>query len=266
MPTIELICGNCIDVIKNIKDCSIDLTVTSPPYDHNRTYGGYIKEFEEDVWKKILLELYRVTVVGGVVVWVVGDTVVKGSETGTSFKQALYAKDVGFRLHDTMIYEKTGISFSESVRYYQIFEYMFIFSKGRPKTINLIRDRKNLRFGDSLRSHKNKRTPDGDMVTIYINERYVSEVGVRTNIWRICSVRNANSGYVGDHPAIFPESLARDHVITWSNVGDVVLDPMMGSGTVGYMCKELSRDFIGIEINPEYYEIARKRINNEEKQ
>lgn len=258
---IDLRLGDCLEVMKTIPDDSIDLTVTSPPYDNLRTYNGYTFDFENTA-----KELYRITKKGGVVVWVVGDATIKGSETGTSFKQALYFKEIGFNLHDTMIYKKMGVPFPEFNRYYPSFEYMFVLSKGKPKTNNLIKDRKNIHFGATLDRLKHGRQKDGSLKqsSCYGQKRKIEEYGVRYNIWEYS---NAPSNGTKDkiaykHPATFPEKLAQDHIISWSNENDLVLDPFMGSGTTGKMCKLLNRNFIGIEISKEYLDIAKERIEN----
>ena len=243
---IDLRLGDCLEVMKSLPDASIDLTVTSPPYDNLRTYNGYSFDFEG-----IAKELYRVTKDGGVVVWVVGDATINGSETGTSFKQALYFKEIGFNLHDTMIWEKTGRLPTQD-RYYAIFEYMFVFSKGKPKAMNFICDHKTTAGGrvqqkDSVINKGNNVKGDGFFIR--------NEFARRPNIWKINIGINKTT-----HPAIFPESLAKDHIISWSNEGDTVLDCFLGSGTTGKVAKQLNRQFIGIEISPEYLEIAKNRI------
>ena len=217
---------------------SIDLTVTSPPYDDLRTYNGYSFDFES-----IAKELYRVTKLGGGIVWVVGDQTKNGSESGTSFKQALYFKEIGFNLHDTMIYEKNSSTYPASVsgnRYSQIFEYMFVFSKGKPKA-KLICDKPNKWAGHKDFSGKLKNP--------------VPDFSPRTNIWRYITSFNGVK-----HPAPFPEQLAADHIISWSNEGDVIYDPFMGSGTTGYVAKKLNRNYIGSEISLDYCLIANQRI------
>ena len=256
----KLINGDCLEVMKTLEDNSIDLTITSPPYDNLRDYFGYTFDFES-----IAKELYRVTKNGGVVVWVVGDATIKGSETGTSFKQALYFKEIGFNLHDTMIYQKSGIPFPEFNRYYPSFEYMFILSKGKPKTFNLIQDRKNIHAGATLDRLKHGRQSDGTLKqsSCYGKKRKIKEFGVRYNIWQYS---NAPSNGTKDkiaykHPATFPEKLAEDHILSWSNEGDTVLDPMCGSGTTLKMAKKNNRNFIGIELDKEYVKIAEARIN-----
>lgn len=228
---------------KNISDNFIDLTVTSPPYDDLRKYNGFIFDY-----KSMFEELYRVTKQGGVVVWVVGDKTHNGSETGTSFKHALYAKDIGFRLHDTMIYEKNNPIPQNHNRYEQCFEYMFIFSKGKPNTFNPLKEetknkgvamewgnRKTIMDTNQARRHRNSE--------IRITKAYKN----RSNIFRY-SIGGGRTG----HPAVFPEQLAEDHIVTWSNKGDIVFDPMCGSGTTCKMAWLNKRNFIGIDISEEY--------------
>jgi len=245
--------GDCLDVMPYIEDGSIDLTITSPPYDNLRTYENDLV-WNWDVFTNIAKELYRVTKKGGVVVWVVGDATIKGSETGTSFKQALYFKEIGFNLHDTMIYHKPQACFGSNNCYLQSFEYMFVFSKGKPSSLNLMRDRKNVRSGSESMS-KQGLSPDG--IKSKRIKKKMDEYGKRKNIWEY-GVGGGNTG----HPAIFPEQLALDHIISWSNPNDVILDPMMGSGTTGKMAKILKRKFIGIEKVPKYFGISTERIQN----
>jgi len=251
------ICDNLIG-ISELQNNSIDLTVTSPPYDNLRTYNGYSFDFE-----KLAQGLYRVTKEGGVVVWIVGDATIKGSETGTSFKQALYFKEIGFNLHDTMIYQKTGCSMPSPNRYLSNFEYMFIISKGKPKTHNLIEDRKN-RFPKRWGKGRKVRNKDG---TWSYRENYVAkEYGRRFNIWKY---NNGGQGYgnsdkfANKHPATFPEQLAKDHVLSWSNEGDTVLDPFLGSGTTLKMCIETNRNGIGFEVAGKYEPIIRGRLKHD---
>lgn len=245
---------NCLDTMARMNDNFIDLTVTSPPYDNLRDYNGYSFDFES-----VAKELYRVTKEGGVVVWVVGDATIKGSETGTSFKQALFFKECGFNLHDTMIYEKTGVMPSK-VRYTQQFEYMFILSKGKPKSINLIKDRRNNWAGSETFSNITVRQKDGTLKKK--DKKKINEFGLRFNIWRIIN----GSGFgqkdkiAYKHPATFPEQLANDHIISWSNKNDLIYDPFMGSGTTAKMSKINNRNWIGSEMSEEYCEIIKQRI------
>jgi len=250
----SIYCDDCVEVMKQWSGNIINLTVTSPPYDNLRDYKGYEFDFEG-----IATQLYRVTKQGGIVVWVVGDATIKGSETGTSFKQALYFKEIGFNLHDTMIYSKAGFQYPATNRYHQTFEYMFIFSKGKPKTFNPIKDRKNK--WDGPWGRKTSRNKDGTL-TEKKREIKNNEYGQRYNVWYY-SIGKGNSTrdeIAYKHPAIFPERLARDHIVSWSSPEDIVLDPMCGSGTTLKEAKKLNRQFVGIDISEEYCAIANERL------
>lgn len=250
---INLMLGDCLERMKEIPEGSIDLTVTSPPYDNLRTYNNTL-EWGEHIWKPVLQELFRVTKQGGVIVWIVADATIKGSETGTSFKQVLYAMECGFNLHDTMIWNKNGFSAVGALktRYAPVFEYMFVFSKHRIHTFNPIKDRENKHKQKSI--SKTKRLADG---TIKKGASYISsDYGQRFNVWECFPVRQSGAC----HPAPFPEQIAIDHIISWSNEGDTVLDCFMGSGTTGVACKNLNRNFIGIEKDETYFKMAQERI------
>lgn len=255
---------NCLDTMARMPDNFVDLTVTSPPYDNLRTYNDNIdKTWNQDVWQAIIKELFRVTKEGGVVVWVVGDATINGSETGTSFRQALYAMECGFNLHDTMIYSRQA-RFPDKTRYYPCFEYMFIFSKNTPKSFNQICDRKNTQYGTSLLS-STERNKDGSMREMSGSKigRKIKEYGARGNIW------DYNSGYMLSttdviafkHSAIYPEKLAKDQIYSWSNEGDLIYDPFMGSGTTAKMAHLQKRNWIGSEISKEYVDLANKRLD-----
>lgn len=241
---------DCLETMKRMPDNFVDLTVTSPPYDNLRTYNGF--KFD---WQETIKELYRVTKEGGVVVWVVGDATIKGSETGTSFKQALWAKECGFNLHDTMIYLKEQLAYPDTNRYYNAFEYMFVLSKNKPAVVNLIKDKPNKSFGRTV-SGKG-REKDGSSKERTRANQPIYEYGVRWNYWLIY---NQKRGIETQHPAIFPEQLAHDHIISWSNEQDTVYDPFMGSGTTAKACQDLNRNYIGSEISKEYCEIAEERL------
>lgn len=253
---IDLRHGDCLDLMKDIYSGSIDLVVTSPPYDNLRTYNDSL-EWNESIWQAVIVQLKRIIKKGGVVVWIVNDATINGSETGTSFKQALYFKKIGFNLHDTMIWQKSTAPFQHKNRYVSCFEYMFVFSKEKPNTSNLIRDRKNKHGGIQVRG--TERQPNGKTKkrTEIQKSKVVKEFGSRFNIWSINEVKSNTT----NHPAVFPIELAQDHIKTWSNENDIVLDPFMGSGTTGVACKNLNRNFIGIEKDDKYFEIAKNRIN-----
>lgn len=252
-----LYCNDGLKVMKSFKDEFIDLTITSPPYDNLRNYNGYDLDIN-----KIIKELFRITKVGGVVVWVVGDSTIKGSETGSSFKQALEFINVGFNLHDTMIYEKNGPAYPSKNRYYSIFEYMFVFSRSGPEVFNPIKDRKNRWAGQKWSNKRSRRNVNGDLKSSSWEANQGGEYGTRFNIWRY----NVGHGYstkdkiAYEHPAIFPEKLAEDHILSWSNEGGQVFDLFNGSGTTFKMSLKNNRKFIGSEISEKYCEITKKRI------
>ena len=254
---IQLQQGDCLELMKNIPDGSVDLTVTSPPYDNLRTYNGNINQWNFDKFKEIAKELYRITKGGGVVVWIVADATIKGSETGTSFRQALHFMDCGFNLHDTMIWNKGNCSSIGSLnRYENVFEYMFVFSKGKPKSANIIKDKPNKRFGE--KQSGSIRQANGEVrKTSGYGKRCIAEFGRRHNVWDVVPCKSPAERL---HPAPFPEQLAKDHIISWSNEGDTVLDCFMGSGTTGKMAVLNNRRFIGIELDEGYFNIAKKRI------
>ena len=249
--------SNC-ETMARMPDNFIDLTVTSPPYDNLRDYEGYSFNFE-----RVAQELFRVTKEGGIVVWVVNDAVIDGSETLTSAKQKIYFREnCGFKIHDTMIYKKNGAPFPDKTRYDQVFEYMFVLSKGKPKTVNLIKDKKNKWAGSKNFGTRTNRLKNGEIGTSSLADKEVNEFGVRYNIWEY----KTGFGYsttdkiAYEHPAIFPEKLAQDHILSWSNEREIVYDPFMGSGAVAKMCIKTNRNYVGSEISKKYCDIAEKRI------
>jgi site-specific DNA-methyltransferase (adenine-specific) len=260
--------GDSIEVMKQFPNNSIDLTVTSPPYDNLRTYKGKIKDdvvFDDYFsfpFVDMAKELFRITKDGGIVVWVVNDQIVNGGESGNSFRQVLKFQEIGFKIYDTMIYHKNGAPFPETGRYSQVFEYMFILLKGdKPKTVNIIKDKENRWAGVSNFGKRSSRTKEGEIKKM---ENFtVAKYGSRYNVWYI----NNGAGWTTKdsfayvHPAMFPESLAEDHILSWSNEGDVVFDPMCGSGTTLKMAKMNGRNFIGIDINKEYQELSERRVS-----
>lgn len=248
-------CGDCVSLMKELPEASIDLTVTSPPYDDLRTYKGFTFDY-----KPVVQELYRLTKPGGIVVWVVGDATKNGSESGSSFRQALYFMDVGFKLHDTMIYEKNSSAFPAartSKRYTQIFEYMFVFCKGKIRNdIALLADKPNKWAGHTNWGNNTQYDKDGNLKQTN-NIKPVPEFSLRNNIWKYSVGFNDKTG----HPAVFPEQLAQDHILSWSSEGDVVLDPFMGSGTTAKMAVLNNRHYIGFDVSEEYCQIAQERVN-----
>ena len=254
LPINQIIHGDCLEVMKELPGKCIDLTVTSPPYDDLRTYNGFNWDFEG-----VAKELYRITKDGGVVVWVVGDRVINGSETLIPFNQALYFKQIGFNIHDTMIYQKNAMPFPEQTRYIQCFEYMFVMSKGKPKSHNMIKE--PTRVANRIKNKKScQRNKDG--TTTPMKYETGKDERNKWNVWvyEVGYNKTTKDKEAFKHPAMFPEALARDHIISWSNKGDIVLDPFVGSGTTAKMALLNGRNYIGIDISEEYCEIARKRI------
>ncbi len=248
----KIYCCDCLDGMKALDNEIIDLTVTSPPYGNLRAYNGYIFDFES-----VARELYRITKRGGVVVWIIGDTTIKGSETGVSFKQALYFKEIGFRLHDTMIYRKVNYVPLNHNRYEQSFEYMFVFCKGKLKTFNPIRI-KCINVGRIEKYGLKRRTSHGPRhsMRLYKKTTYLptKETKIAPNIF------SYTCGKKTGHPASFPEQLANDHIISWSNENDVILDPLIGGGTVAIEAIKTGRNFIGMDISQKYCDMANERI------
>ena len=244
---------DCLKILPTIPDNSIDLIVTSPPYDNIRDYNNS-SSWNFDTFENIANKLQIILKDGGIIVWIVNDATINGSETGTSFKQALYFKEIGLNIHDTMIWKKETSPFQHNNRYINVFEYMFILSKGKPKTTNLIKDRKNKHGGTII--HGTQRQKDGSLIPHSRNGFKIKEYGNRFNVWKI----NSEKANKTNHPAVFPLELVSDHIKTWSNENNTVLDCFMGSGTTGIACKNLNRKFIGIEIDKKYFDIAKNRI------
>lgn len=257
---IDIYNEDCRDTMQRMKeeDIKVDLVITSPPYNNLRTYN-HSSTWNFDIFKEIAKLLYDITADGGIVVWVVGDATINGSETGTSFKQALYFMERGFKLHDTMLFEKNSSSFPAKRtgnRYTQIFEYMFVFSKGKPKTAHLICDKENkwknfTNWGKNTNYNKN-----GEL--IQTNDiKPVPEFSPRNNIWKYTVGFNINEG---KHPAVFPYQLVEDHILTWSNEGDLIFDPFTGSGTTASAALCNNRKFIGSEIDKTYFDFIPNNI------
>lgn len=254
--------ADCVELMKTMHDNGdkVDLIVTSPPYDDLRTYNGS-SSWTYEKFKEVADGMVSVLADGGVIVWVVGDACINGSETGTSFRQALYFMQVGLNLHDTMIFEKNSSTFparSNGNRYTQIFEYMFVLSKGKPKTAHLICDKPNkwaghTSWGDTVIYNKDGTRKNQGKI------KKVPEFSPRTNIWKYTTGFNGRKG----HPAQFPDKLVADHILTWTNPGDVVFDPMVGSGTTAISAIRTGRKFVACEIDREYFSICTKYVNLE---
>lgn len=259
METNKIYNSDCISGMQKLSNNSIDMILTSPPYDNLRNYNNKVSEkWNESVWKNVFDEMHRILKDGSVVVWVVGDATINGSETGTSFKQALYAKSIGFNFHDTMIYQKsTPIPQFKTHRYTNSFEYMFIFSKGKPIRGSLITEPTKQK-GRIDRNYRGQVTAD----EVYVGKdvKVIKDRKKLANIWTYSQNNGIDRSI--NHKAQFPENLASDHILSWSNKGDLILDPFMGSGTTAKMSILNDRKFLGFEISPEYCEIAEQRIKN----
>lgn len=242
---------NCLDTMKKMPDTLVDMVLTSPPYDNLRDYKGYFFQFED-----IAKELFRIIKKGGVIIWVVGDATDNGSETGTSFRQALFFKEIGFNLNDTMIYYKNNPMPTTGPRYHQHFEYMFCFSKGQPKTFNPITE--DCKY-NGLANMKNRGTK-GELNYKKIERTTEKKIG-NVFFYSIGGGISTKDKVAYNHPAIFPEQLAIDQIKTWSNEGDLVYDPFLGSGTTAKVAHVLNRNWLGSEISSEYVDIAEKRLS-----
>jgi DNA modification methylase len=252
----KLIQGDCVEVMKSFDEGSIDLTLTSPPYDNLRNYKGYVFPFEE-----IASLLYRVIKPGGVLVWVVADATIAGSETGTSFRQVLHFGEIGFNLHDTMIFKKRNpIPQIYRKRYNNEFEYMFVLSKGAVLTHNPIMVdcmHAGLELNGTTYKNYSKHEQKREKLA-----KPVKDKKIKGNVWEYVVGKNQEDQEAKKHPAPFPCQLARDHILSWSNEGDIVLDPMCGSGTTCKVAIELNRKFIGIDTSEEYIKIAKERVRH----
>lgn len=242
---------NCLDTMKKMPDTLVDMVLTSPPYDNLRDYKGYFFQFED-----IAKELFRIIKKGGVIIWVVGDATDNGSETGTSFRQALFFKEIGFNLNDTMIYYKNNPMPTTGPRYHQHFEYMFCFSKGQPKTFNPITE--DCKY-NGLANMKNRGTK-GELNYKKVERTTEKKIG-NVFFYSIGGGISTKDKVAYNHPAIFPEQLAIDQIKTWSNEGDLVYDPFLGSGTTAKVAHILNRNWLGSEISSEYVDTAEKRLS-----
>lgn len=250
---------DCVEGMKSLSTGSVNMIVTSPPYDSLRSYGGGNNEWTFEKFTAVADEIARVLCDNGVCVWIVSDGTINGSESGTSFRQALYFMSKGLSLYDTMIWEKPSPQAPTEGRYYDVFEYMFVFCKGiKPRALNLLTDHKNISAG--LVGRKETRSCAEDRQTLD-KKRIVAEYSRRFNVWQVARENNGTG-----HPAIFPLKLAEGHILSWSNEGDTVLDPFMGSGTSAVACIKTNRHYIGFERNKDYYDTSIKRVSAEKKQ
>ncbi len=255
-----IINDNALLVLDHIPESSIDLVVTSPPYDDLRDYNDELV-WNFEVFKKIAKKLYRVMKNGGTIAWVIGDKVTNKDKSLTSFKHALYFQSLGFKIYDVIIYEKTGSGPPHPNRYFNTFEYILIVTKGNIKTVNLLKDKKNKWGGKSTFADITRREKDGSLTNK--GKKIINKFGVRTNIWKYSNGKNFSTrdAIAYQHPAIFPEKLVEDNILSWSNPGDVVLDLFGGSGTTAKIAEKHNRDWIYIEKVKKYCTLASKRIN-----
>jgi site-specific DNA-methyltransferase (adenine-specific) len=257
LPSLQIIVGDALEKLRELPEEGVQCCVTSPPYDNLRKYGGFVWNFEG-----IAQQLFRVMCEGGIVCWNVGDSVVDGSETLTSAKQKIFFREqCGFRIHDTMIWHKANFSAPSHNRYHQVFEYVFILSKGRPRTFNPLLDKPNLWAGTGCFGRNTQRTGNGGERLTERPRNIIGENGMRGNVWYGNTSGQENVCISLEHPAQMPEWLAHDLILSWSNVGDIILDPFAGSGTSGKVALELGRSAILIELNPKYAELIEQRCN-----
>ena len=255
-----LINDDAVKLLDILPENSIDLVITSPPYDDLRDYNGEII-WNFEIFQNIAKKLYRVMKKGGTIVWVVGDNTKNKNKSLTSFRHAIYFQEIGFKIYDVLIYEKTGAGPPHPNRYFNAFEYMFIITKGDIKTVNLLKDKVNKWGGKYTFSNVTRREKDGTLTDK--GKKLINKYGVRTNIWKYTNGKSFSTkdNIAYNHPAIFPEKLVRDNIRSWSNEGDVVLDMFGGSGTTAKISKELNRKWIYVEKVKKYCQIAQKRLS-----
>jgi DNA modification methylase len=258
LPSNRILCCDCVTEMQALPNLCIPLTVTSPPYDDLRLYGGHPFDFAK--FQAVAHELYRVTMPGGVLVWVVRDAIVDGGETGTSARQKLYFQEVGFTLYNTIVMVRKGNHLPGNVRYGTAPEQAFVLTKGRPRTVNIIRDKPNSTAGGPLKKYSRNR--DGSMTVIRYPNKVTSLLGQRSNVWVYDAGWNKSTKdkIAFQHPALMPEAMARDLIVSWSRPGDLIFDPMAGAGTTCKMALLNHRRYLGMEIFAEYAELARERL------
>lgn len=254
----KIINADCMDILKDLPDKCIDLVVTSPPYDNLRTYNGTL-EWSFEIFQDIAKELARVLKDGGVIVWIVADAKINNSKTLTSFRQAIFFKEIGLNIHDIMYWKKSTFNAPKPNVYHNVIEQMYIVSKGKPKTFNPIFDRKNKHTGRLVKP--TQRYADGHIEKRA--EKIINEYGKRFNIWEITEEKNSNKY---GHPAMFPLKLAQDHIVSWSDENDLILDCFSGSGTTAIACHNLNRRFICIEKDYDYWKASVERLKDAQSQ
>ncbi|MBY0522788.1 MAG: site-specific DNA-methyltransferase [Gemmataceae bacterium] len=250
----QIVHCDCIEGIGALPDACIPLTVTSPPYDAMRDYGGTKFQFEP-----IATELARVTMPGGVIVWVVQDQIVDGFESGTSARQRLFFETVGMNVHGTVIMAMKGCRYPRKQRYGQQFHYAFVLSKGKPRVVKVLQDKPNSAVGAVVAN--SRRFRNGDLTTTMKPKR-IGPYGLRGNVWLIDAGngRTTKDRFAYEHPALMPEGMAEDHILSWSQPGDLVFDPMCGAATTCKMALLNHRKYLGMEVHQPYWELACKRM------
>jgi site-specific DNA-methyltransferase (adenine-specific) len=255
----QILLADCIDGLEAVPAASVPMTLTSPPYERLRLFGG--QEWDFEFFTRIAEELYRVTIPGGVVVWVVADAIIGGGESGMSAKQKLYFQRAGFSVHQTMVMQRAGSRWPSKVRYGDSLEYAFVLSKGKPRTINLLRDKPNKHAG--MVRMFNRRGLDGRLHPAGAAPP-VRDWGVRSAVWHYATGgwNGTPDEYANDHPALMPERMAEDHILSWSRAGDLILDPMAGAATTCKMALLNHRDYLGFEVHEPYHRLAVRRMED----
>jgi site-specific DNA-methyltransferase (adenine-specific) len=249
----QILQTDCVQGMQQLPDCCIPLTVTSPPYDHFRAYGGHRFDFEA-----VAKELWRITMKGGIVVWVVQDQVVKGSFTGTKHRQAIYFQELGFGIHNELTMVTLNSRIPQKVRYTPTSHTAFVLAKGHPRAVNLLRDKPNKQAG-MYKPTWSRRTREGNRETGSYGKE-VARFGLRSDVWVYLVGNNVTTTDGTKHPALMPEEMAEDLIVSWSRPGDLVFDPFAGAGTTCKMAMLNHRHYLGMEIHEPYVHVAKARL------
>ena len=248
----SIVLGDCVEGMRSLPPDLVPCTVASPPYGALRHYhGNHQFDFEAAA-----AELWRITRPGGVVCWVVREEVVDGSESGEASEQRLFFRDLGFRLHQTIVMERYGSRARSPGRYGESLEYAFILAKGKPATVRLLRDRRNKTAGKLVTA--THRYPDGS----YRVQRYeVDEWGYRKAVWYFAQGMHVATDPVARlHQAPMPEAMAEDLILSYSREGDLIFDPFAGVATTAKMALLNHRNYFGYEINAIYHARGEERL------
>ena len=254
----SIICGDSAEVLKNFPDNSIDMVVTSPPYDGLRDYNGFSLDLH-----KIGKEIYRVLKDGGIAVMVIQDATKDFAKSLTSFRTIVdWCDNVGFRLFETVIYHKNG---TEGAWWKQRFrvdhEYMPIFMKGKkPQYFNKEPLKIPSKHGGKVMSGSGNRRTDGTLSETV--RRPINTMKCRGTVWDYLMAGDKNP-LKRKHPAVFPDKIPYDCIQCFCPEGGLVLDPFIGCGSTAVMAKVLGRNYIGIDISREYCDLAEERIEKD---